>query len=266
MASAATPTSILGKVIRFFFGLVLLTLIGLTMLPVMFNIAILKGASGTLPDWLIDGISVVLAFILSLTPFGSTGFPVVDLASSAVYQREQILARRTTADPSGRIRQVRFIGVSFVDRNASINLAKGEGVSAQTAVHLGARPDRAIVFITNDHVRWSFTGAGPVGFHGAAPLEIRTPPGGLMAELRLYETTGDRVSGSLNAINAPDGIRTNFCSAIASWRSHYRLDHDDIDYVELTMPRSILISDNSAMADGRFGNYFSGQTLKRLCR
>ena len=265
MASAAHTISTAARVARILFGLFLLGVFGVMMMPGLLHMAAFNAASGGVPEWVIDVYSTVFGFVLSLIPFGSTGYPAVQLAPGTVYPRALIMSQRAVAANVENIRHLRIVGVSYVDRKSSFNLERGGGVTAQATVHLGARADRAVVFLTNDHVRWTFTGAGPVGFHGATPLELRTPPAGLTAELRVYERSNDRVSGPLDAVNAPGGIRSRFCTVIASWRSHYRLEYDAIDYVELSAPRSIMISDNSAMGDGRFGNYLSGKSLKQLC-
>ena len=173
-------------------------------------------------------------------------------------------------EAGGMLRRLRFVGVRFTTDGAGDRMVSpAEREARRLALELNMPKELGTVIISSEPVAWAVNNTGArerarIGFEGVAPFAIKAESGTLSG-FRIGAFGAGRNAYPVDPVDETRANLKRFCESLLLWGQHFSVEIDRMEYVLLTNPASVSITDMGATAGGRSGTHYSGSTLRTLC-
>ena len=172
-------------------------------------------------------------------------------------------------EAGGMLRRLRFVGVRFTNEIDDRMTSPAARKQRDLALELNMPRELGTVIISAEPVAWAVNNTGArerarIGFEGVAPFAIRAEPG-TMSGFRIGAFGAARNAYPVDPVDETGANRKRFCDSLMLWGRHFSVEIDRMEYVLLTNPTSVSISDQTTMGGGRFGTHYGGSTLRTMC-
>lgn len=173
-------------------------------------------------------------------------------------------------EAGGMLRRLRFVGIRFITDGAGDRMVSpAEREARRLVLDLAMPKELGTVIISSEPVTWSVNNTGArerarIGFEGVAPFAIRAESG-TVSGFRIGAFGSGRNAYPVDPVDETRANLRRFCESLMLWGQHFSVEIERMEYVLLTNPTSVSISDLNATAGGRTGTHYSGSTLRTLC-